>query len=397
MEVRPPSYNGVLRALPFAAAVSVMLVLLATSGLALATDRKVVIEEKKLEDVKKLIREGRESAEEIEGKESSILSELNKLNKSLAALKWDLRKTDKTLRKLKAKIGKASGNVERLGSEREELTERLQQRLKAIYVLRKGFAVKASYLINPESDLGRRQKLIGLIMKSDKRLIKEVEVNLTDFARELGELQRLEGESKVLRRSFRRQQIRVKREVKGRKKFLRATRREKTKQAKLLEELAVAASDLTELIKELRDESGPLAEETGFALIKGKLPRPVDGDVISTYGKVTHPQFGTVTFNNGIVIEAEYGKGVRSVHDGEVVYVGWLKGYGQVVIVAHEGGYYTLFGYLFKVLVERGEAVPAGREIGLIGDSGPEDRTGLYFEVRQGGIPRDPSAWLVSG
>ena len=122
---------------------------------------------------------------------------------------------------------------------------------------------------------------------------------------------------------------------------------------------------------------------------------PVDGKVVSLYGRVSHPTYKTVTFNNGIVIEARVGSPVRSVYDGRVVYVGWLNGYGQVMIVDHGSGFYTLFAYLSDVLKQKGEAVERGVEIALVGDSGPRASGGLYFEIRQKGVPRDPMAWLA--
>ncbi|MEK7774234.1 MAG: peptidoglycan DD-metalloendopeptidase family protein, partial [Deltaproteobacteria bacterium] len=85
-----------------------------------------------------------------------------------------------------------------------------------------------------------------------------------------------------------------------------------------------------------------------------------------------------------------------NVYDGKVVYVGWLKGYGQVMIIDHKGGYYTLFAYLSKVLKERGDAVKEGAEVALAGDTGPDSTQGLYFEVRHRGVPRDPLTWLAA-
>ncbi|MBI5902681.1 MAG: peptidoglycan DD-metalloendopeptidase family protein, partial [Deltaproteobacteria bacterium] len=79
-----------------------------------------------------------------------------------------------------------------------------------------------------------------------------------------------------------------------------------------------------------------------------------------------------------------------------VVYVGWLKGYGQVMIVDHRGGYYTLFAYLSRALKERGDMVKQGAEIALVGDTGPDSTPGLYFEIRQKGVPRDPMSWLAA-
>jgi septal ring factor EnvC (AmiA/AmiB activator) len=75
--------------------------------------------------------------------------------------------------------------------------------------------------------------------------------------------------------------------------------------------------------------------------------------------------------------------------------VGWLKGYGQVMIIGHGGGFYTLFGHLFRVLKERGSKVIEGEVVALVGDSGIDGQAGLYFEVRESGVPRDPMTWLA--
>ena len=101
-----------------------------------------------------------------------------------------------------------------------------------------------------------------------------------------------------------------------------------------------------------------------------------------------------MTFNNGITIEAPLGETIKSVYDGKVIYVGWLKGYGQVMIIDHKGGYYTLFAHLGRALMETGQEAAKGADVGLVGDSGPEGKAGLYFEIRQKGVPRDPMGWL---
>jgi septal ring factor EnvC (AmiA/AmiB activator) len=130
--------------------------------------------------------------------------------------------------------------------------------------------------------------------------------------------------------------------------------------------------------------------------MRGRLRLPVEGRIISSYGKVRHPKFQTVTFNNGIVIEARQGSVVKSVYDGKVAYTGWLKGYGQIVILDNGDGFYTLFAHLQKALKERGQEVKKGEDVGLAGDTGADGVAGLYFEIREKGIPRDPVPWFAS-
>jgi len=129
--------------------------------------------------------------------------------------------------------------------------------------------------------------------------------------------------------------------------------------------------------------------------MKGRLSMPVRGTVTSFFGKVEHPKFKTITFNNGIIIEAPAGSPVRSVYDGRVIYTGWLKGYGQLMILDHGEGFYTLFAHLDRFLKDRGEAVKKGESVALVGDTGPEASAGLYFEIRKRGVPEDPMNWVA--
>ncbi|MBI5344160.1 MAG: peptidoglycan DD-metalloendopeptidase family protein, partial [Deltaproteobacteria bacterium] len=88
---------------------------------------------------------------------------------------------------------------------------------------------------------------------------------------------------------------------------------------------------------------------------------------------------------------------VRSVYGGKVAYAGWLKGYGQLLIIDHGGGFFTLFARLQKILKDKGDIVEKGADIALVGDTGVDASAGLYFEIREKGVPRDPMAWLASG
>ena len=65
------------------------------------------------------------------------------------------------------------------------------------------------------------------------------------------------------------------------------------------------------------------------------------------------------------------------------------------MIVDNGGGYYTLYAYLSDALKKTGDAVNSGDRIALVGDSGSSGMVGLYFEVRQKGVPKDPASWLA--
>jgi septal ring factor EnvC (AmiA/AmiB activator) len=134
---------------------------------------------------------------------------------------------------------------------------------------------------------------------------------------------------------------------------------------------------------------------SGFAGRKGKLTAPADGPVSVGFGKVVNPKFNTVTIQNGVDIEAPAGAPVHAVAPGRVVHAGWFKGYGNLIIVDHGGGYHTLVAHLATMRTAMGEDVEAGEVLGTVGDSGSLKGPYLYFELREKGKPVDPRPWLA--
>lgn len=365
--------------------------------------KSLLLKEKKLEDVRKQIREEKKSVKEISEKETSVLGELEEVNKKLLTSRDELKKIEDGVRDVNARISRANGNISRLEREKKEIFEKLNGRLRAMYRMRRGESVKALLSSDSASGLGRKHKYLAMIMDSDSSLIERCERNIEGLAGEKKGLDALAGEMKSSMASV----LAKKRETESiqreRVALLNDVKREKERRIRTINELEQAAAGLSDLIDRLRAESreghdaAPAPEDSsGFGAMKGRLIMPVEGRVVSFYGKVKHPRFQTVTFNNGIVIGAPTGTPVKNVYDGKVVYAGWLKGYGQVMIVDHRGGYYTLFAYLSRALKERGEMVKQGAEIALVGDTGPDSTQGLYFEIRQKGVPRDPMSWLAA-
>jgi septal ring factor EnvC (AmiA/AmiB activator) len=131
-----------------------------------------------------------------------------------------------------------------------------------------------------------------------------------------------------------------------------------------------------------------------FSGNKGRLPWPALGPVDVAFGQQIEREFGTVTTQNGYDIRAPAGTRVQAVFAGRVVYADWLRGYGRLVIIDHGEGYHTLYAHLGTAVVQRGDAVAQGTEIGTVGDTGSLRGTFLYFEIRDKSVPVDPKLWL---
>ncbi len=125
------------------------------------------------------------------------------------------------------------------------------------------------------------------------------------------------------------------------------------------------------------------------------LSLPLEGGrLVKAFGKYVHPKFGTVTFHKGIEIEAEQSSPVQAIMDGNVEFEGWVRGLGNVLILHHGGGFYSLHAHLFKTLQPQGSNVKKGDTIGLVGDTGNSDKPSLYFELRENGKAVDPSRYF---
>ena len=84
------------------------------------------------------------------------------------------------------------------------------------------------------------------------------------------------------------------------------------------------------------------------------------------------------------------------MHYGRVVFSDWLRGFGLLLIISHGEGYMSLYGHNQVLYRETGDWVTAGDMIATVGDSGGQNKTGLYFEIRIAGKPSDPQNWCVA-
>jgi septal ring factor EnvC (AmiA/AmiB activator) len=133
-----------------------------------------------------------------------------------------------------------------------------------------------------------------------------------------------------------------------------------------------------------------------FAKLRGQLAWPISGRLVSTYGKIKHPSFNTYTFNKGIGIGASPGSDFRAIEAGQVLYADWFKGYGNLLIVDHGDGYYSLYAYASELLVQVGDRVKRQQVVGRTGEGGSLNGPALYFELRYQGKPENPLEWLAN-
>lgn len=130
---------------------------------------------------------------------------------------------------------------------------------------------------------------------------------------------------------------------------------------------------------------------------KSGLSMPVSGRVGDRFGWRKHPILGETLFHTGLDLRAPRGEPIRSASDGRVIYSGWLRGYGQTMVVRHAGGYTTRYAHCSALLKKRGDKVKRGERIAKVGSSGLSTGPHVHFEVRLLGKPVNPLKFLKRG
>ena len=137
-------------------------------------------------------------------------------------------------------------------------------------------------------------------------------------------------------------------------------------------------------------EAPPVNDGSGFASMKGKLRLPVKGELVASFGarRADGPNW------KGLFIKAAEGAEVKAIAAGEIIFADWMRGFGNLLVVDHGGQYMTIYGNNQSLLKRPGDKLKAGDVIATVGNSGGNEQSGLYFEMRYQGRAIDPSSWM---
>lgn len=115
--------------------------------------------------------------------------------------------------------------------------------------------------------------------------------------------------------------------------------------------------------------------------------------VASPFGNRFHPVLKRYILHTGVDLKAKYIP-LRAAQDGVVSFVGYMSGYGKIIIIKHNGGFETRYAHLSVISTNVGERVKKGELIGKTGASGRVTGPHLHFEIRRNGTPLNPMKYL---
>lgn len=278
----------------------------------------------------------------------------------------------------------------------EALRSDLAQRLSALYRLGRLGYLRTVAAADSGQSFFRGLQLLSYLAGRDARLLRAYEGSVVDLAAKEEGLSRLRASIAVVAAETRAAE--------------RALQRAHAEKAALLARLERSAEAQRTSVVALEEKTSRLAalldllETRGRALpagaasirkYKGVLDWPARGPVVVPFGRIANPRFPkTFLRSSGWTIDVPTGTAVRAVFAGDVVYAQWLKGYGNLVVLDHGDGVFTLYGHLATGTAPRGTRVALGETIGRVADPPEDEVPGVFFEIRESRTSVDPRAWL---
>jgi septal ring factor EnvC (AmiA/AmiB activator) len=357
--------------------------------------------ERELQELRRQISEQRKKISEIEEQEQDVNEYIAKLEKEEKLMKRLLSGLEDKEGMLEQQVGTLRSDLETNEIVYRHRLEVFSARLREIYKDGPRYVWQELLVAEDFPDLLQRYKFLSLIAEEDAAMISGVrarkaaielqEAELTELLQEVSS-SRVEKESELRKLDAN--------ETK-RRQMLAELRTSKEQHRRRAEQLEENERKLQSIIDEL--ERSRLADshewgdygEVDFSSLKGRLPRPVSGNVTREFGRFRHPEYGTVTFNTGIDIGTRTGEPVRAVARGRVEYAGDMPGYGNCIILNHGGGYYTLYAHASTIFVSQSSQVERGSVLAEAGDAATGSGGTIHFEIRKSKKALDPGDWLA--
>ncbi len=371
-----------------------LLCLLCARGQA-AEDTPPPVKDSAVDTIQETLTRERELYVEYGEKEKSILGQLSLLEKAIAEKRHFIQDIQERRKGVKEDLEVLQGTLEETERARRDIEDRLVDRLVAFYKHAKRGAIHVLTTASGFHELTKRIKYLHFLIGDDRKLLDQMAAVQARHETALARKKQKFAAVERLRKEEDERLASLKKDLDSRVLLLMKVHQEKEFYETAVTELELAAKGLGNTIRDLeestdkQDEAAPLP--TGFAGNKGRLHPPIEGKIIRNYSP-----FGGKggTGQKGVYIEGRPGAEVRAVFDGRVDYSGWLKGYGQIVILNHGDRYFSVSAHLQRRDREKGDAVQAGEVIGLLGDTESLVGPRLYFELRNGAENLDPPAWL---
>jgi len=349
---------------------------------------------RELENLRSKITHLRQMLSEVRGKKDKVEIELRRVEEEISQIGKLQLQVHQDLQVTQKKLADLERQHRDLRQGLAQQRDLLAGQVRASYAMGRQEQLKILLNQGDPSTIQRALVYFDYLNRSRTRQIKEV-------LQQLEQLQRVEKkismekqqlESLQAQRTLQREQMTQKRGE--RKDLLLALTREIHTKDKQLDRMLQDEKELQRIVdavgQALNDIPSNRLEQKPISELKGRLPWPAAGRISAHFG--SSRATGRLRWS-GVMIDAKTGASVRAISHGRVAFADWLRGYGLIIIIDHGDGFMSLYGHNQSIIKEIGEWVEEGEVIATVGNSGGQDRSALYFELRHDGKPINPVKW----
>jgi len=328
------------------------------------------------------------------GQEQKIITNLEQQDKAISVVSKEVDKSTKQLNQIVNKIESIETDIRISNASIEEQKDQIVKLLKLQVYINHDKTLRMLLLNSKSTSNVQTKHQIKYLQNRLYELIKEV-------AQQINELKLLKQQQIVLQQQESKHKIELTRQQqdllnqrKQRLVILNQLKAEIAKHETESENLNKDQQRLQNLLNEIQVLLSDLPKDLGlnkpFGQLKGKMKKPVAGSYIRSFKSRRSED----TRWNGVVIKADLGKNIEAIAYGRVAFADWLRGFGMLVILDHQDGYMSLYGFNESLNVEVGDWVDARQNIASIGNSGTLATPAVYFEIRKNAEPLNPKSWV---
>jgi septal ring factor EnvC (AmiA/AmiB activator) len=367
-----------------------------------------------LKGVKQEIRAKKQLISKTRKVEAVVSTELQEINRDLVQKESDLGRLDRDLKGVESSLDRTGREIIRVTDEANRKKQEIERRLASLYKAGELGALRMFFSAESFPQMAENIRYMHSILDNDKRIFAEYDQKIVELRKLKVDLERDAAKKSRLKEGIAVKKLEIEQEKSKKAAYLVKVRQDRTSYEKSLKELQANAARLQTMMERLdalsrrklssrHEKPGsklkPLAElppvpDRGFSSQKGRMSLPVRGEIIETFGKHKHPDFNSYTFSKGVSISAGAGSDIKSIYDGSVIFADYFKGYGNMIIIDHGGGYFSLYAHASKILKKVGADVARNETVATVGDTDSSRGPLLYFEIRHQGKPVDPAGWV---
>ena len=381
--------------------------------------------EKSSKDIQKDIDSRKTQLQSLRNEIKDIEDKLHRKNKEaisnteiLLSLENKIVLTEKLIRSLNKEERYINGLIQTTEKQIHEmetllakLKKQLTQRLQYLYVHGRPTILETVLLAEDWNNAIYRIKYLDVLAEYEKILRQKMKQTLVELSDEKIKLVIERNRKTSLLNEKKNEGANLKRDKQKRKNILASIKRDKDELEASRSTKTQVISEMEALIKKLYSDKAAMKKReeelariraernkatTGnFAKMKGKLPWPVQGPIIRKFGTSRNPNTGVVTENVGIDIQANSGAFVKSVLDGVVSTITYIRGHGNIIIIDHGGGFSTVYAQIDKITVHENEYVQKGNAIASVVKAEDGSVSKLHFEVWGNQNKLNPEIWLI--